>query len=205
MLFFFLIIFYCYFRYCVYLLTHDALNEVVWKLIGSCCCVCVATPQLSGWGLQNRLALNFAVNHGLPTHFKPHMNPKRRAQGIRAHLQLAFSVYKCSLRKGCGLRSSEREWERDQGQSIFIPEQFLVPRRSSTFPKIRFLLKWWCWDWLHFCGFLPICFSCRRDGNNVFGMKMAGISCINTYFTNKRFITPFRQKIVKWNTDACRL
>lgn len=90
-------------------------------------------------------ALNFAVNLGSSTHFKPHLNPKRRAQGVRAHLHLAFSVYKCPLRKCCGLRlrecERERERERDQGQSIYIPEQFCVRRRSSTFPKIGFLLK----------------------------------------------------------------
>lgn len=80
---------FCDFRCCVCFLSHDALTEVVWKHLRSRCCVSVATTQLSCSSLQNQPRAEFRRQSCFVAHFKPHMNPRRRA---RAHLQVAFSV-----------------------------------------------------------------------------------------------------------------
>lgn len=85
----------------------------------------------------------------------------------------------------CGLRLREKDRVR---VFIFQNNLLCVVARSHS-PRSDSFLNDGVETGCIFEVFSQSAFLCRDDGNSLLGFKMADISCINTYFTNKHFMT----------------
>ncbi len=103
---------------------------------------------------ENIKSLFLPVPFRSVAHVKPHVNP------VRATWACMLS---CKQQLVCvNVFAAVWGWGGETGSEYLYSRTISHALSLTHIPPDQISFKWWCWDWRHFWGFLPICFSLQK-------------------------------------------